>query len=875
MNKKIFAIVLALCMVLTMIPAAAFAASGNGPANNPFTVEWQGEKISEGIIEIQEGGLESLEIFYNGQNPTEDVTIQWIPDDTGVCNVGVSPDGRYMEILLSGNAKEDDIGTARLLCDDNGKKFEINLTVKVTPALKLRYENVTVKSGETISGEKSIVAEVLLGNEVIKDFSFGVEGSAVCYLKRNPDNKLEIMTLGNGYTSFSVSYTDPAGKEHWGRFTWHGTGIDDKSQDARNVTLQLAEKTKQTGERFVLEKGEYTGKAFLNGVALKSEEYQLHLAEEGSGCGVTLNTDGTFTVKINENADTFYDLVFKKTTADGHEIAAVFGIQVQNPNAYILQFYRMEWLKDSQKWNNTGYATIGIFKRAKDKIYTKYIVTDEAMRRVDEDHFVNVQPEDIQVQVNIGNNIYVPVDKEHNPFTFQMTKDTDGTDIMEISYDRKKDRRGFAYRLFYVGSGDKYLDSDNGKDVTKNIFLWTRSAAELIEWNKFDRDHEHWRYDARRTSEEDFENDNDQCDIKNASVSIPNGIFGEGSDQINIVPNESSLELQTNLGIVTFDDKVMEQIKNTGEEVTLNIENIEEDDEAYQNVEESLKNAAKIVDLTLQAGDNTISQFGEGTATVSLEYQLQDTSKKPQVYYIDSEGAKKPVECKYDAASGEITFDTNHFSMYTVEENAKSSSGSSSSGGGSAVQPAGLDKVKTETEKALAEAASASKYDAAEQAEINRIIEASKAELKNAKTEAEVKAIEEAAKKEIEAVLTAEEKAEIAAIRSVGGSANNGSNDGMEFIAKSKLTKLKGKKAIRVYWNAPGETKLDGYQVYRSMKKNKFAGKAYFTTEKTSYINTKELKKEKTYYYKVRGFKEINGEIIYTGWSTKAYRTVK
>lgn len=870
MKKKIFAIVLALCMVLTMMPAAAFAASGNGPANNPFTVEWQGEKISEGVIEIQEGGLESLEIFYNGQNPTKDVTIQWIPDETGICNVGVSPDGRYMEILLSGNAKEGDIGIARLLCDDHGKKFEINLTVKVTPALKLRYGNVTVKSGETISGEKSIVAEVLLGNKVIKNFDFGANGSAVCFLEKTPDDKLEVMTLGNGYTSFSVSYTDPAGKEHWGRFTWHGTGIDDKSQGARNVTLQLAEKTKQTGERFVLEKGEYTGKAFLNGEVLKSGEYQLRLEEEGSGCSVTLNTDGTFTVKIGENADTFYDLVFEKTTADGHEIAAVFGIQVQNPNEYILQFYRMELLNDSQKWNNTGYATIGIFKRAKDKIYTKYIVTDEAMRRVDEDHFVDVQPEDIEVQVNIGEDVYVPVDKGHNPFNFQMIKDTD---IMEISYDRKKDRRGFAYRLSYVGSGDKYLDSNTDKKITKNIFLWTRSAAELIEWNKFDRDHEHWKYDARRTSEEDFENDNDQCDIKNASVSIPNSIFGVGSEQINIVPNESSLELQTNLGTVTFDDKVMEQIKNTGEEVTFNIENIEEDDEAYQKAEESLKNAAKIVDLTLQTENDTISQFGEGTATVNLEYQLQDTSKKPQVYYIDSEGAKNPVECKYDAASGQIAFDTNHFSMYTVEEIAKSSGGSSSSAssssGSSAVQPADLDKVKTETEKSLAEAARASKYDEAEQAEINRIIEASKAELKNAKTEAEIKAIEEAAKKEIEAVLTAEEKTEIAAVRSIGGS------DGVKFIAKSKLTKLKGKKAIRVYWNVPGETKLDGYQVYRSMKKNKFAGKAYFTTEKTSYTNTKELKKGKTYYYKVRGFKEINGERIYTGWSTKAYRTVK
>ncbi len=192
---------------------------------------------------------------------------------------------------------------------------------------------------------------------------------------------------------------------------------------------------------------------------------------------------------------------------------------------------------------------------------------------------------------------------------------------------------------------------------------------------------------------------------------------------------------------------------------------------------------------------------------------------------------------------------------------------SSSSGGSGSSAATELDKVKAEANTALSTAAAANKYDDAEQAEVKTILEKAAADIKAAKTEAEVKAIQEAAQAEIDKILTSEEKAEIEAVAGVSSDI---------FKAKSKLTKLNGKKAIKVTWNVPGSMKLDGYEVFRSTKRySGFGTEPYFTTSNTSYTNNKGLVKGKTYYYKVRGFVEINGERYYTRFSTKAFRVIK
>ncbi len=95
-------------------------------------------------------------------------------------------------------------------------------------------------------------------------------------------------------------------------------------------------------------------------------------------------------------------------------------------------------------------------------------------------------------------------------------------------------------------------------------------------------------------------------------------------------------------------------------------------------------------------------------------------------------------------------------------------------------------------------------------------------------------------------------------------------------VLKSKLTK-EGK--VLLTWTKSKGYKVDKFEVYRSVKRHSGYGtKAFFTTKdgsRAKYLNTKSLKKGKTYYYKVRGVRTIEGQKYYTQWSNKVWRTVK
>ena len=95
-------------------------------------------------------------------------------------------------------------------------------------------------------------------------------------------------------------------------------------------------------------------------------------------------------------------------------------------------------------------------------------------------------------------------------------------------------------------------------------------------------------------------------------------------------------------------------------------------------------------------------------------------------------------------------------------------------------------------------------------------------------------------------------------------------------VLKSQLTKNGN---VLLTWTKSKGYKVDYFEFYRSVKRySGYGTKAFFTTADGSwskYLNTKELKAGKTYYYKVRGVRVIDGQKYYTQWSNKAWRSIK
>ena len=279
----------------------------------------------------------------------------------------------------------------------------------------------------------------------------------------------------------------------------------------------------------------------------------------------------------------------------------------------------------------------------------------------------------------------------------------------------------------------------------------------------------------------------------------------------------------------------------------------------------------KLVCAAVVKGDDLENSIA--TAKPEFEYYNKEGERVENptavgVYTIKwkdaSWNAFKPNDANYDVSRGEGTL--------TIKEKSSTSSGGSyypyTPSTPSTPSAPGLDKTKTDSTTALNAAATVNKYDAAEQAEVKKILDKANADIKNAKTEAEVKAIEEAAQAEIDKILTTEEKAIVAVLDNV---------EKRDFGTKSKvITRKGGKKVIRLTWTAPDGVDVDGYEIFRSTKKNSgFGTKPYFETTNTSYTNTKNLKPGKIYYYKVRAFVVINGERVYTDYSLQAFRTIK
>lgn len=88
-------------------------------------------------------------------------------------------------------------------------------------------------------------------------------------------------------------------------------------------------------------------------------------------------------------------------------------------------------------------------------------------------------------------------------------------------------------------------------------------------------------------------------------------------------------------------------------------------------------------------------------------------------------------------------------------------------------------------------------------------------------------------------------------------------------VKNTKIISIKataGKSGIRISWTKSKGYKVDGYEIYRGKKSTQMS-RYDKGIKKTSYTNAKYLKKGTRYYYKVRGYRTVDGEKVYTAFS--------
>ena len=144
---------------------------------------------------------------------------------------------------------------------------------------------------------------------------------------------------------------------------------------------------------------------------------------------------------------------------------------------------------------------------------------------------------------------------------------------------------------------------------------------------------------------------------------IDNGGSVTGTNVANLVKEGKSLTVEGKTGEkLVFDTEALKNIDGqTKESLKVEIKDVSAD------------HAAKhpdrlVVSLTVTAGGKHITNFGNGTATVSLPYELKPGEKAADVtvWYLAEDGSMTEVPCTYDPATKLATFKVNHFSLYVV-----------------------------------------------------------------------------------------------------------------------------------------------------------------------------------------------------------------
>lgn len=156
--------------------------------------------------------------------------------------------------------------------------------------------------------------------------------------------------------------------------------------------------------------------------------------------------------------------------------------------------------------------------------------------------------------------------------------------------------------------------------------------------------------------------DLDTADASAVQVSLPAGALAALAEQ-----EGASLTVASQVARVTFDSGALSSIvEQAAEQVVLTVSPVPADDMTPAQAEAA--GEFPVTELTLQSGDGAISDFGGGSASVTLPYDLE-LGLSPEcvvVWYLDEEGGVTPCDTRYNPVTDEVTFTTGHFSKYAI-----------------------------------------------------------------------------------------------------------------------------------------------------------------------------------------------------------------
>ncbi len=150
--------------------------------------------------------------------------------------------------------------------------------------------------------------------------------------------------------------------------------------------------------------------------------------------------------------------------------------------------------------------------------------------------------------------------------------------------------------------------------------------------------------------------------VTKSSVTIP---AGSTSDMAKA---GMSLTVETSTGNFDIDNSTLKSIAAKGSgSVELLAEQL--DTVGLSDANKELVGDHPVFDLSITVGSTKVTDFGDGTVKVSLPYTPADGEDTDNltVYYIDADGNAVEMEgAYYEASSGCVIFETDHFSTFAV-----------------------------------------------------------------------------------------------------------------------------------------------------------------------------------------------------------------